>query len=362
MIVVIADDITGAAELAGISLQYFKKVELYIQTVPKYTKAEVIVICTNSRSMSKASALQITKTIFAAVMQLKPSFLYKKIDSVLRGYVTEELKIQMKQCNQQTALIVPANPSLGRIIKNGKYYIQNKLITKTDFVNDPEFPIQYDNVCNLISATLAKHPRIVSEKGIYIANTPNSDAIKSFVDAVSNDIAILGAGDFYEAILKANNHSINCKQYQLKQPHLFISGTTFLHNRFFIETLNNTTSNVFYLNEEQNKLLMQDISDALIYRKKALIAFKPSTKAAKELRTQMATFTKKVLQNNKVAEILIEGGATAGAIFKTLKIDAFKVLYSLQRGTVALEANGYRWVVKPGSYSLPTPILNLYHQ
>jgi uncharacterized protein YgbK (DUF1537 family) len=52
MIAVIADDFTGAAELAGISLRYGLKVELCVGKV-EYKNADVLVVSTDSRSLKK---------------------------------------------------------------------------------------------------------------------------------------------------------------------------------------------------------------------------------------------------------------------------------------------------------------------
>jgi uncharacterized protein YgbK (DUF1537 family) len=123
MIAVIADDFTGAAELAGISLRYGLKVELCTADIAA-TDADVLIISTDSRSLNKVNALQRTEAALKSVLQLNPSFIYKKIDSVLRGYVVDELKLQMQMMNKSKAFILPANPSLGRTINNGNYYVQ----------------------------------------------------------------------------------------------------------------------------------------------------------------------------------------------------------------------------------------------
>ena len=95
MIAVIADDFTGAAELAGISLRYGLTVEICLNDVSS-TKADVLIVCTDSRSMQKAAAIYCTADAVEAILKFKPSLLYKKIDSVLRGYVIDEIKVQME--------------------------------------------------------------------------------------------------------------------------------------------------------------------------------------------------------------------------------------------------------------------------
>src|SRR5262245_9406607 len=96
-IVVIADDFTGAAELAGISLRFGLTVNVCLHNEIS-TGADVLIISTDSRSLKKKEALKVTANAIRKVVDLKPDLIYKKIDSVLRGYVLDELKVQMELC------------------------------------------------------------------------------------------------------------------------------------------------------------------------------------------------------------------------------------------------------------------------
>src|SRR5258706_2369072 len=149
MIAVIADDFTGAAELAGIGLRYDLKVVLATKVI-RDTAADLLVVCTDSRSMNKTEATRTTADTMREVLKLKPDLIYKKIDSVLRGHVFGELEIQMQETGKTKALVLGANPSLGRTIKDGKYFINGDLISETDFGTDPEFAIRDSSVLQMI--------------------------------------------------------------------------------------------------------------------------------------------------------------------------------------------------------------------
>src|SRR6187402_249372 len=97
MIAVIADDFTGAAELAGISLRYGLMVELFLGNVIS-TDSDVLIICTDSRSVDKEEAKKQTAEAIKNIQLFNPKFIYKKIDSVLRGHVLEEIAVQEKLC------------------------------------------------------------------------------------------------------------------------------------------------------------------------------------------------------------------------------------------------------------------------
>ncbi|HTH31483.1 MAG TPA: four-carbon acid sugar kinase family protein, partial [Lacibacter sp.] len=149
MIAVIADDFTGAAELAGISLRYGLKAELCTGDNVA-TDADVLIVSTDSRSLNKQAALQVTEQRLKEVLQLNPTFIYKKIDSVLRGYVLDELQLQMRLQKKSTAIVLPANPSLQRTISNQQYFVQGKPISETGFANDPEFPAKSSFIKTLL--------------------------------------------------------------------------------------------------------------------------------------------------------------------------------------------------------------------
>src|SRR5258705_8078890 len=145
MIAVIADDFTGAAELAGISLRYGLKASVCLNNESD-VDADVLVVSTDSRSMSKEAAIKVTAEAMKNIMRLKPDLMYKKIDSVFRGYALDELKTQMEQSGIKKAFVLGANPSLGRTISEGRYFINGDPISETDFGTDPEFAITDSSV------------------------------------------------------------------------------------------------------------------------------------------------------------------------------------------------------------------------
>jgi uncharacterized protein YgbK (DUF1537 family) len=149
MIVVIADDLTGAAELGGIGLRYKLNVEVNTSVNPS-SKADLLVIATDTRSMSRKEAERETEMIIKEVAELNPTWIFKKIDSVLRGYVVEELLVMMQKLNHSRALVIPANPGLGRTISNGQYYLNGSPLHQSSFASDPEFPVKTSSVVEIL--------------------------------------------------------------------------------------------------------------------------------------------------------------------------------------------------------------------
>ena len=102
MILVLADDITGAAEIAGVALSYGRRTFLSMGHIPQDTNnADVIVIATDIRSGDKENAAFVIKRLCrdlkTIVSENKTGLtIFKKTDSVLRGHIGTELHILMK--------------------------------------------------------------------------------------------------------------------------------------------------------------------------------------------------------------------------------------------------------------------------
>ena len=140
--IVIADDITGAAEIAGIAFSHGADVRLVCSSSVSCCNVATdgtTVIATDTRSMSEAEAIAETHRI-ASALSHQPSAIFKKTDSALRGHVVAELQALMEATGALRCVYLPANPSKGRTIRNGVYYINNVPIHETDFSFDPEFP------------------------------------------------------------------------------------------------------------------------------------------------------------------------------------------------------------------------------
>ena len=96
--IVIADDITGAAEIAGIAFSHGADVRLVCSSSVSCCNVATdgtTVIATDTRSMSEAEAIAETHRI-ASALSHQPSAIFKKTDSALRGHVVAELQALME--------------------------------------------------------------------------------------------------------------------------------------------------------------------------------------------------------------------------------------------------------------------------
>jgi len=358
MIAVIADDFTGAAELAGISLRYGLSVSVHLDNAIDID-ADVVIISTDSRSMQKAAAIYCTADAVEAIRNYEPSLLYKKIDSVLRGYVIDEIKVQMELSEKSKALILPANPSLQRTISNGEYLIQGKKITETGFVHDPEFPVSSANVTAILqeeTVQVLKHDDWLPVEGIVIGETESVEDVEAWARAIDESWMLVGAGDFYTALLKKQYQQKEQAVFSLQSPHLYVCGTAFKERKEFIKQTNCYS----YLPDDVTEEWLEQTSNIIKQKRKTIIAIDESNQSALELRTVMAKAIKEIVLRENVKEIFIEGGSTASAVLEELSIKKLIPVSELSRGVVRMKAGDLFITVKPGSYQLSKEIIELY--
>jgi uncharacterized protein YgbK (DUF1537 family) len=362
MIAVIADDFTGAAELAGISLRYGLTVSICLHDEIS-TDADVLIISTDSRSLKKKEALKVTAGAVRKVVQLKPDLIYKKIDSVLRGYVLDELKVQMELGGLKKAFVMPANPSLGRTISNGEYLVEGKRINETAFVADPEFPVSSSSINKILedeSVKVLKYTEALPESGIVVGEAINEGEISKWVNKLDDSWILAGAGDFYIALLSKRYQKKPLHAFQLLQPHLYVCGTSFKERKDLIKEIGNEMNCVSYMAGKVDQAWINKTAGILKKNSKAVIAIKEATASALALRTTMAKAVREILKRKTVKEIFIEGGSTAAAILHELDIRKLTPVNELQRGVVRMKVNDLFITAKPGSYKVPEQVRELY--
>ena len=358
MIAIIADDFTGAAELAGISLRYGMSVTVCLD-IEIAADTDVVIVCTDSRSMQKAAAVYCTAEAVEALIPYQPALLYKKIDSVLRGYVVDEIKVQMELTEKNKAFILPANPSLSRTINAGEYFINGKKIVATAFAFDPEFPVKNSKITAMLNnemVEVVKPDDWLPLEGVVVGEATTLEHVSAWAAVIDASWVLAGAGDFYTALLEKEHSAQPQQQIELLSPHLYVCGTAFSERKQFIEALDCC----LYMPAANEALWLQQAASIIREQKKLVIAIGESGQTALELRTAMARLVNEIAVRENVQEIFIEGGSTAAAVLEEMNIKKLTPVSELSRGVVRMKADDLFITVKPGSYQLPEEIKTLY--
>src|SRR5687767_4984989 len=109
MLVVLADDFSGAAEIGGIAHRYGLRVEIQL-SLDVNSSADVIVLDTDTRVLSESDAIRKISDIGASMKTLRGSLrLFKKVDSVMRGHLVSEVNALLNAFQFRRVLMLPAN-------------------------------------------------------------------------------------------------------------------------------------------------------------------------------------------------------------------------------------------------------------
>ena len=375
MIAVVADDLTGAVEIAGIGLRHGLSVEI-AGAIDAPINVDLLVVATDTRSAPEQEAVQTMAAIASKLKALNPELIFKKIDSVLRGHVLAELNAHLKQLDLQNVLIVPANPALGRTLTSGRYYINGQPIHLSSFADDPEFAITGADVHTLLRC--AKHQIFVQTAdnnlpttGIVVGECETENDLKKWAAKVDNQMLLAGGSSFFAAILASHGYLQQTAEpvCSFEKPVLFICGSTFDKSRQLVRQLKDNGGPVSYMPqniitqaapaEELFDQWADEVITLLNLHHKAVIAVDENTIAPVNLREKKARLVQKVLEITAVKELVIEGGATASAIINQLKLNRFTPVYEFSTGVIRMSAaqkGGLFLTLKPGSYAWPAQV------
>ena len=176
---IIADDLTGANDT---SLQLFLrgcKTQVAFGediSIDENLKTEVFAMSTETRNVDAKTAHEKVLNVSENILKkYNFEYIYKKIDSVLRGNIAVEVVTLLDSLEYDAAVIFPAFPNEGRTTIGGFHLVKGIPLQRTEVSRDPACPIMESNIINLLKSQLPE------EMAIY-------------TDLISLDIVMKGAG------------------------------------------------------------------------------------------------------------------------------------------------------------------------
>ncbi len=387
MIVVIADDITGAAEIAA--LGWRRGLSTQVQMTPALkADADVLVVDTDTRSVTRDVARNTLTTLSDHIRAQPIQWCFKKVDSVLRGNVAAELEALMEVLGKRRTLLAPANPSKGRVIADGRYYVDGIPLDETEFAHDPEHPARSSLVTDLMNASKPCRIHVLShaaytgqETGLVVAQAKTTADLARWAECLDEHTLAAGGADFFHAIaekrLAPAQRPPSPSLAPTGGPSLFVCGSRSEASRRAVAEASRRGVRVCPMPEAlfqshapgDEHLLGSwagDIVAALAASGCAIVAIgqadRHNAPSALDIRTQMAALVQQVVGRICLSEVLIEGGATAGAILRRLGWNTLDVIGEYGPGVVRLGVKGspgQTVTLKPGSYPWPERIWTL---
>lgn len=356
-ILVIADDLTGAAEIAGMALRYGLSAEIVHSSIAP-TDKDVLIVNSNSRSIS-ADKLLIHLDSLQAEEKAVPEWdwIYLKFDSALRGHIKTEIPYFRKAFAQDQVIFCPVHLRLNRVIRDGIYWIDGVPIAESDFAHDPEFPVRKSRILEALEVSwhLLADPSQAQEAPYVLAAVQDQHDLARWASATGGRRMYAGAGAFFEALLQHRfglKPASDCIAPQQKSPALYVCGSKHENSLQRLAALQ--PENIVYWQSPGDEVtLARQICLQLQLCDQLVFAVARGTKApAADIRISMAKVLQYVRQTGRVNELIIEGGATAGAVLEALGIKRLQPIWEYQQGVIrtVVPDEALYITLKPGSY------------
>jgi uncharacterized protein YgbK (DUF1537 family) len=274
---------------------------------------------------------------------------------------------------------VPANPSLGRQVRRGHYFIDGIPLSETDFANDPEHPAESSDVLELLGRSEAVRVCVlgieeaVPPAEVAVGEVSGKADLRAWARRCDDMTLAAGASEFFAALLESKGF---CAGPPKKVVHpepvkprnaLFVCAGSSAYSRKVIgqagsrgipvSTMPSGPSQAEGLTEGLLRHWTNSLLSAFERCPRVIMAIgQAAPLRASNLRNHTAAVVENVLNRADIGELYIEGGATASAVVRRLQWTRFFPCRELARGVVRMRVESkpnLRLTVKPGSYPWP---------
>jgi uncharacterized protein YgbK (DUF1537 family) len=384
MIVVMADDLAGAAEMGGMAWRHGLTAEIQLE-VDMDRDVDLIVVDTNTRSCTAKEAARRVRGVAHRCRERAIKRVYKKVDSVLRGQVAAELAAWLEVAGQRRVLLVPANPGLGRVIRGGCYYVNGLPLHETDFSRDPEYPATTSDVLEILGPTdpwtveVRRPGEEMPHQGIVIGEAAAPADLTAWATVLDEHTLSAGASEFFGAFLRVGgfqrtDHAHISIETSRQTSALFVCGSTSSYSRSLCARYEAQGIPVLrmppglFAEPSPASALVQEWADAALRvlkrRPWAMVAIdRPLCREPgmpERLSRHLSTVVEQVLSQHPVDHLFVEGGATAAAVVRRLGWKTLTVCQEWATGVVSVRMRDQTRplvTMKPGSYVWPDEVL-----
>jgi uncharacterized protein YgbK (DUF1537 family) len=353
-IAVIADDLSGAAELAGIAVLQGLTAEVQTRFQPE-SNAQVVTVDTDSRGLAASEGAAKVHKAAQEVAAIRPAMIFKKVDSVLRGNVRAEIESILAATGLERAILAPANPSRGRTIEGGQYRVYGVPLDQTEFARDPEHPRLTADVAALLGGPA---------KTITIPDAASMDDLDRIARSQGERTLAAGAADFFAALLGCRGYPQGIAPtdaLRLAPPAILVCGSITAWKARSRECAHAALP-LLSLDSPGDGFL--DRAMQMLESHNALVLAPGEVVATPDQRCESfdryAAAAAELLRSVRPATVLAEGGATAAALASRLGWTRMTTVATAPAGVGVLRPldcqSSPLLLIKPGSYPWPEPI------
>jgi uncharacterized protein YgbK (DUF1537 family) len=163
----VADDLTGAADLAGNLARPGAPVKVVRQAASLRGLSASRVLDAATRFLSPAAARRAVQGAWLSLPQAAgPILRFQKVDSTLRGNPGPEIEGFLLATQAPWVAVLPAYPSLGRQVQKGRVKVHGRDLMRSEYARDPLSPAKKADVAGLFAPRLCAHaPLAVVQRG-----------------------------------------------------------------------------------------------------------------------------------------------------------------------------------------------------
>lgn len=193
----LADDLSGALDAGAAFWRIGRRVRIGLTAAPLAPTAadQILGLTTETRNAPPAEAAEVVRRVVSAAQAQGGRLVYKKIDSTLRGPVAAELQVLQEMLPGFRLLFAPANPKVGRTVRDGVLLVNGVPVAATEFARDPASPLRDSAIPRLLGA--AATPRVVIPDTLTDADL--AEAVRR-MDAGDGPWVGVGSGALAQAI------------------------------------------------------------------------------------------------------------------------------------------------------------------
>ncbi|MFC1485020.1 four-carbon acid sugar kinase family protein [bacterium] len=223
-ILVIADDLTGCGDTAywvldkGLSVSIFDLDKLLSLD---FIKTDVLIVNANTRNLTPHKAYLINKSLCIWAKDKNIDFIFKKIDSTLRGNFALESDALVEIFDLDSLPLLAAYPEYDRKTINGYHYINDVLLENTHFAKDPKHPIKSSYIPDIIKRSSKFYDKFL----IYNAETERDveQVVNEVILRASKIRVFVGTSKFFGEILNKLYGDIDRKKFNKKFKNIIIA-------------------------------------------------------------------------------------------------------------------------------------------
>jgi uncharacterized protein YgbK (DUF1537 family) len=364
----LADDLSGALDAAAAFHHEGRPVTIALAAGdwPQVSSGDVVALTTETRNAAPSDAAEVITAVIAQARTRGARLLYKKIDSTLRGPVAAELAALTAAMPEAKVLFCPANPRVGRTVREGALLVKGVPVSETAFGRDPVWPVRESSIPQLLGAAMTSRVTVVdasSEADLTAAVAAMVASAEPWVavgsGALARPVAALGAP--LESSRGGGNPAsepvarFGSALEPRSSPLLFVGGSANPINRAQAAQLTRVAGvNVHEIRAPASANPVRAIvEDARRHGATALMLAGPRIESAVALAAIVAV-AQRVIQAVGVARVFATGGETAFALCRALEIRTLRFHAEIEPGlslSIAREgSDAMWWAVKPGGF------------